>query len=686
MKKFISLLVVAAFALSFLPVAKADTISDLNTQIAALQTQIIALQGDTSTATFCWHANLKLGMRSNDVKLMQEKLGVSNTGYFGPLTLAAVKNFQALNGVPATGFVGELTRAQLNLKYCLGTPPTTLPGVVYPAGCTSSVGYSSTTGVLCATGVVAYPAGCTSAAGYSITTGKSCAGVVTYPAGCTSSVGFSSTTGVSCATGVTTTSSTGEASLATSSAPVYVISNLKGGDIGKNIFAFNLKATNADATLNRVDLRIQNLAPTSLTVFPWRSLKSVSLYDGSSLLKTVDASLMANYSEVAFGTDYILRFDGISDLILKDQTKTLTFVADVQGTPYLDATAGILANVNFKFSVSSASSIRATDSIGSQYATYAATQNVALAQNAAGATIVLTANTSSPKVGIINAVNITDPLLDKTVFIFDVQSQGTDSTIKTLLLNAAETTATETTAVSLYDGSNPIASSTIVGGVVTFNNLNIALLKDTTKTLTVKVNVKPVDGVGAFVTDAITIGFRSLIAVDSNYNSPATPAAVAGTAQKLYVKAPVFTFVSASLPTKTTSGGATAETINGYINFSVTAQGQDVYITDTQAGANGVILAKQVANGTPAATVYTFTQMNITSSDADYAAGVYKIANGTTRNFSAAYVITVAGANGYNGAMLTNAWWSTNADGITGAVDFGFMMPTARSAQISINK
>jgi hypothetical protein len=336
-------------------------------------------------------------------------------------------------------------------------------------------------------------------------------------------------------------------------------------------------------------------------------------------------------------------------------------------------------------------SIRATDTAGlTQYATYVAGQNVTLTQNAATATLVVTANSSSPKTGIINAVNITDALTDKTVFIFDVQSQGIDSTIKTLVLDAAGTRLAEITGVGLYDGSNLIASSAIVGATATFNNLNIALLKDTTKTLTVKINVKPVDGVGAVVADAITIGFNSMVAVDSNYNAPVTPPAVAGTVQKLYVKAPVFTFVSATTPTKTVNPLTGSETVNGYINFSVTAQGLDVYITDTYGiGTNGIGLEQQVLDGVPAAlTDYTLAQMALTSSDADYAAGVYKVANGSTKNFSAAYIITVTGADGYNGAKLTHAWWSTNIahDGITGAVDFGFVMPTAKSAQVSIAK
>ena len=36
------------------------------------------------------------------------------TGYFGPLTFAAVKAYQTANGLPSTGFVGPLTLAKLN--------------------------------------------------------------------------------------------------------------------------------------------------------------------------------------------------------------------------------------------------------------------------------------------------------------------------------------------------------------------------------------------------------------------------------------------------------------------------------------------------------------------------------------------------------------------------------------------
>ena len=81
---------------------------------------------------FQFRNDLAYSMTSNDVKVLQQILNknpqtqVSVTGdgslghetnYFGNLTLAAVKKFQALNHLPATGYVGTLTRALLNSKY-----------------------------------------------------------------------------------------------------------------------------------------------------------------------------------------------------------------------------------------------------------------------------------------------------------------------------------------------------------------------------------------------------------------------------------------------------------------------------------------------------------------------------------------------------------------------------------------
>ncbi len=72
-------------------------------------------------ATHNFGQNLGEGSTGDDVTELQKiliaagylKIGAP-TGYFGPLTLAAVKLYQAAHGIPQTGFVGPLTRAALN--------------------------------------------------------------------------------------------------------------------------------------------------------------------------------------------------------------------------------------------------------------------------------------------------------------------------------------------------------------------------------------------------------------------------------------------------------------------------------------------------------------------------------------------------------------------------------------------
>ena len=167
------------------------TNADLIALLSSLQTttgtqtatNVTACQGVT------FSRNLSLGSTGADVKCLQALLnqaadtqvaatGVGSAGfestYFGVKTQTAVKAFQTKYGIaPVAGFVGSITRAKLNtLLAGTGTATT------YPAGCTSAVGYSPTTGLSCA-GTATYPAGCTSATGYSPTTGLSCAGTGT---------------------------------------------------------------------------------------------------------------------------------------------------------------------------------------------------------------------------------------------------------------------------------------------------------------------------------------------------------------------------------------------------------------------------------------------------------------------------------------------------------------------------
>ncbi len=56
---------------------------------------------------------LKVGSKNDDVKKVQQKLGLTADGDFGPATAKAVKNWQAANGLVADGIVGDGTWSKM---------------------------------------------------------------------------------------------------------------------------------------------------------------------------------------------------------------------------------------------------------------------------------------------------------------------------------------------------------------------------------------------------------------------------------------------------------------------------------------------------------------------------------------------------------------------------------------------
>lgn len=141
-------------------IGNAATVEELQAQInqllqliAQLQSQLQTAQGGTTTATTaCFTKNLSKGMSDPEVTTLQQVLKQDAsiypeglvTGYFGSLTEAAVKKFQAKYGIDQTGTVGPITRAKLNSLYCV--TPTTTPtttGTVVPTVTPTTVGYGT---------------------------------------------------------------------------------------------------------------------------------------------------------------------------------------------------------------------------------------------------------------------------------------------------------------------------------------------------------------------------------------------------------------------------------------------------------------------------------------------------------------------------------------------------------------
>ncbi len=91
-------------------------------------------------------STLRVGSTGTEVKCLQESLNLSESfrlsadGKFGPKTKASVVAWQASNRLAPDGIVGPLSRAAINGFIARGN---------YPAGCTSTFGFSALTGFKC---------------------------------------------------------------------------------------------------------------------------------------------------------------------------------------------------------------------------------------------------------------------------------------------------------------------------------------------------------------------------------------------------------------------------------------------------------------------------------------------------------------------------------------------------------
>ena len=155
MKKFSSIFLSVTTTISLtgvlgiVPAAHAQSIADLQAQIAALQAALMALQGVPASVptSVSFTRNLTVGSRGNDVVALQNVLiskghlaAGLNTGYFGNLTKAAVAKWQASAGIsPAVGYFGPISRASLNSMGGSVVVPPGSPVVVPGSGLMVSV-------------------------------------------------------------------------------------------------------------------------------------------------------------------------------------------------------------------------------------------------------------------------------------------------------------------------------------------------------------------------------------------------------------------------------------------------------------------------------------------------------------------------------------------------------------------
>jgi peptidoglycan hydrolase-like protein with peptidoglycan-binding domain len=442
----------------------------ISLKAAIIALAIVAVGASTANAAF--NTNLTVGSTGADVSALQSWLiskgfsipsissGAATPGYFGSQTKAAVVAYQASVGLPSTGFVGPLTRGILNGTSAASTPVA----VGCPAGFT-----------------------CTPVGG-------------TVPA-TTATPGVITTPGL-------------EGTLSATQSNASTASTIYENDKMVSVLGVKLEAKSSDINVQRVKLSLGTDSKIYNKIF-----SKVYVMEGSTVLGSSDLN---SSTVVKDGSNYYITITGMNFVVPRNGSRTISIGVDV--FPTIDST-----DIDYEtYPIALANDgVRGQDGAGiDQYAgSTSITRTPTISSDLAdSATLTVSLNNSSPKKADVMATGgSSENELDKlTLLNFDVKAEKDNvkiTDIKIGVVKSGSGAATAQTAY-LFDGSTPLDSASITSGVATFSDFNYVVPKDTTKTLTVKVDIRNANAVDArFYAIASTTVATDLVSENSRGDS-----------------------------------------------------------------------------------------------------------------------------------------------------------------------
>ena len=490
-------------------------------------------------ASYTFTRNLTVGSTGADVTALQTKLGVTPaTGYFGSITKAAVVAYQTANGIaPAAGFVGPITLAKLNGS--VTTTTTTTTTTTCPAGMTC-------------TPVVACPAGFT----------------------CTSNA-----TGMTSGTEGTITATQSNTGLA---------SDIYEGDSQVGVLGVKIEAKSSDVSIQRINVDLG----TSTTVYN-KVFNKIYVMDGSTVLASSDLNSNTVTKDSANPAHYYITLTGINDVVAKNTSKTLVIAVDVNSsvdTTYRSPRA-------YAFKLYGSDPIRGVDGAGlDEYTdTSDISRSVSVSSSLSDSSTLKTSLSSASPVAatIIAADGANQDEADKvTTLVFNVKATKSDITITDLTATTTGTAvdAGQVVTAYLYDGATELDNSSVsASGVSTFNNLTIDVAKDSTKTLTIKVDIRNASTSASTMSTMVDGGAAGITAENANGDNIGSQGGSA-TAEVLQVQkaGAVYTLVGTPTLTKTAIGNTASSSYLASFTFDIAASGADVTVASTSAFVVGI--------------------------------------------------------------------------------------------------
>jgi peptidoglycan hydrolase-like protein with peptidoglycan-binding domain len=416
------------------------------------------------------------------------------------------------------------------------------------------------------------------------------------------------------------------------------------GDSNVAVTAFTIKAKNSNIRVKRIDIAL-----TSGSSRIYKLLTYAALYDGDNALKGITLSKDTV-------TDGTVRFSGLDILVPKDGSKTITLKVSAAAT--LSATGSVSVRIPEK-------GIRGVDGAGiTQYAPPEGSGPLSLKPftlaTAVTPSLTLSLSDATPKsnVAIIDEEEDTEVELAK----YNLKMTNAAGTVTGLEIGFDGTASSSIVEVRVYDGSTQICSDTLSSGVLSCDDLELAMAKGTTKTLTIKALIDKgvLPDTYAYVT-GVTSTYEDVEGDQDKADTSASSSEI-----YFYHVAPIIELLSTVETSENASGTAGNETGHFTINFKVTAQGGDVWIKDTiEASSTATDTKNSIwydqGNGTD-----TPEPTALLSSNATKDGWGYKVPKGTSRTFTAKLTL-----NNYNveadnyRAYIKGIAWAIDKNGNT---------------------
>ena len=562
---------------------------------------------------------LKLGSRGADVSALQTLLvskglltmpaGVA-MGYYGSLTVSAVKAYQASKGISTVGQVGPATRAALNAE-------------------------SAT--------------------------------VSTSVAGCGAGAMFSSVTGQPCTTTTSTGGTTAVAGIATPGVAGTLATSLWTTPSGVTAY----KGQSYDLAGYKVQAAASDMAVTSLSFdFDsrfWLYANTITVKDETGKVVGQVSNLNAsNFTELTVGSDYRINVPVTGLIVKATQAKYLTLNASF--TPVTDRLSTTLNVVSAQIRAVDGTGVTDTETVTAarsfMYSNTTVGQLIITTDTASPAAQVIQVSTAAQTQNVPLAIfDIKSQNQASTLqsLIVNLSISSTTLPVGSLFSN-----------VQIKAGGLTYSASTLSSTTATFTNLSIPLNADVYTPITVTATLAQdtsnlYDGtiVRVSLTPNATAGSLNPSIIDATYNNvvPSSVAALNGNYLTFSAAGVTTGSLATNVGTPATGSTNASSSQSFTFTYNLTAGNNPIYVSATSS----IALATSTSGNVGTVSLISFRDSDSTG---DLANNYFYLAPGQSKTFTAS-LISKGGASGtysITGLNYGTGWSGTAVTG-TGSLN-----------------